>query len=206
VPHAAGRGEEAIARPIPSIGSAGPRFVCSVLIVCLAVACSHRADVTQRLAPNGVTLAPNITCADADCKAYNVQPYVLYRTRYGIGCLGNVAPGTTPNPERPPQSYRVQDVGRPGFPALTLNEAALIKRVKRYVKSDTLRIARVDWATTPRGFIIFDASDGPCTTGAIYSVLNGGCNEMYEPGENPYKTMPVPGCVPTKRPWLQPHS
>jgi hypothetical protein len=83
-----------------------------------------------------------------------------------------------------------------------LKEAALVKRVTHDVESDTLRIAWVDWATTPKGFIIFDASDGPCTTGHPYSVLNGSCNEIYEPGENPYETKAAPDCFPTKRPWL----
>jgi hypothetical protein len=135
-----------------------------------------------------------------------VQPYVRYQSRFGIGCFGDVSPGTTPNPERPPQSYRVKDVGRPSFPTLTSEEAALVKRVTHYVTSDTLRIAWVDRATTPKGFIIFDASDGPCTTGQQYRVLNGTCNEVYEPGENPYGTFPMPDCFPTKRPWLEPHS
>jgi hypothetical protein len=183
-----------------------PRCMWFLLILCSAAACSRRPEAPQRLAPDGVALAANITCATVDCRTYNVQPYILYRSRYGIGCLGDVSPGATPNPERPPQSYRVKDIGRPSFPTLTSEEAALVKRVTHYVTSDTLRIAWVDRATTPKGFIIFDASDGPCTTGQQYRVLNGSCNEVYEPGENPYRTFPVPDCFPTKRPWLERHS
>jgi hypothetical protein len=112
----------------------------------------------------------------------------------------------TPTPERPPQSYRIQDVGRPGFPTLTSKEAALVKRVRHFVASETLRIAWIDYATTPKGFIIFDALDGPCGTSRPYGVLNGSCNEIYEPGENPYETKAAPDCFPTKRPWLEPHS
>jgi hypothetical protein len=183
-----------------------PMYVWSVVIVCFAVACSRRPDaVAQRLAPNGVALAPNVTCPTSDCNGYNVHPNVLYRSRYGIGCLGNVPPGTTPNPERPPQSYRIRDVGRPGFPKLTSQEVALVQRVRHYVRSDTLRIAWIDSATTQNGFIIFDASDGPCSTDGRYMVLNGSCNEFYEPGENPYETKAAPDCIPTKRPWLGPH-
>ncbi len=185
------------------------KFAWSVLMVGLTIACSRRPDVVaQRLANNGVALAPNITCPASDCThSYNVQPYVLYRSQYGIGCLGNVPPGTTPNPERPPQSYRIQDVGKSGFPKLTLQETALVKRVRHFVTSKTLRIAWIDYATTPNRFIIFDALDGPCGTSRPYDVLNGSCNEIYEPGENPYETKAAPDCFPqTKRPWQKAHS
>ncbi len=170
--------------------------------MCLASACSRRSDSPERFAPNGVPLAPNITCAIQDCSTYNSQPYVLTRSTFGIGCLGTTPPGSTPNPVPPPESYRVRDIGRPGFPALKPVEAALTKRVIRYIKSDTLRIA---WVTQRNSteFIIFDAIYGPCYNGSGgYPVLNGRCNEFYDPGENPYHTLPAPSCFPSKRPWL----
>ncbi len=174
---------------------------CGIALVSLTVACSrHQASV--RVAPNGVPLAPNITCATPDCSTYNVQPYVRNRSKYGIGCLGNVPPGTVANSETPPQSYRVADIGKPGVPKLTEGQAALVGRVVRSVKSDTLRIAWVDDTAERSKFIIFDALDGPCGTGRPYDVLNGACNEEYEPGENPYHTFPAPDCFATKRPWL----
>jgi hypothetical protein len=118
--------------------------------------------------------------------------------------MGNVPPGTTPNPEPPPQSYSVAFVGKPGFPVLRQDELATLRRIRAYVRSKTLRIA---WVGGPsrREFIVFDATDGPCEVWAAgYSVLNGGCNEFYQPGENPYWTHAGSGCYPTSRPWMRP--
>lgn len=99
-----------------------------------------------------------------------------------------------------PQSYLAKDIGKPGFPALKSEEASMVRRIERYVHSKTLRIA---WVDAGREFIVFDASDGPCETWAAgYSVLNGGCNELYEPGENPYHTHAGSGCYPDHRPWM----
>lgn len=180
-----------------------PRFVVWGIAVVFGVACSHRHNAAVRVAPNGVPLAPNITCVMPDCRGYNVYPYVRTRSRYGIGCLGNVPPGTTADPKPPPQSYSVSDIGKRGFPALTAEEATLLKRIRHYVSSATLRIAWVD-ATTPRSFIVFDAFHGPCWPNPAYEVLNGSCNEIYEPGENPYHTTAAPDCIPSEqRPWLR---
>jgi hypothetical protein len=163
-------------------------------------ACSHSPAQMRTFA--GVPLMPNITCNDAACRSYKEEPYVLTRSRYGIGCLGNVPPGTTPRSKPPPQSYRVNDIGKTGFPALKRSEASMVRRIVRYVHSNTLRIA---WVSDPREFIVFDAKDGPCETWAPgYVVLNAdSCNEYYEPGENPYETHAGPGCsFGVKRPWI----
>lgn len=142
----------------------------------------------------GVRLAPNVECADPGCTTYKVSPYVRTRSRYGIGCMGNVPPGSTPNPFPPPQSYSVGDIGKPGFPRLASDEFAMVRRIEHYVHSRTLRVAWVG-STTTNGLIVFDATDGPCEVWAGgYKVLNGGCNEFYEPGENPYFTHTVPEC------------
>lgn len=152
---------------------------------------------------NGVPLAPNIRCGQADCRSYNVFPYVRTRSRYGIGCMGNVPPGTTPNPEPPPQSYAAADVGKPGFPVLSRDELATLRRIERYIASKALRIAWVGRDGTQ--LIVFDATDGPCEVWAAgYGVLNGGCNEFYQPGENPYYTHAGSGCYPSARPWMTP--
>jgi hypothetical protein len=82
-----------------------------------------------------------------------------------------------------------------------------VRRIGHYVHSKTLRIA---WLTPTgqsvnRQFIVFDATDGPCLNAALgYPVLNGSCNEFYEPGENPYDTEAAPDCLqPSVRPWMQ---
>ena len=118
--------------------------------------------------------------------------------------MGNVPPGTQINPELPPQSYLASDVGKPDFPALRPEERATLQRIEQSVRSPTLRIAWVG-ARGGREFIVFDATDGPCEVWAAgYQVLNGYCNEFYQPGENPYHTHAVPDCFGPKRPWMTP--
>ncbi|MBV9270101.1 MAG: hypothetical protein JO165_03345 [Candidatus Eremiobacteraeota bacterium] len=176
----------------------------SAIFIAVSIAIVGRSQ-SQRVV-RGVPLAPNVHCGDPDCGSYNVDPYILFKTRYGIGCLGKVPPGTTPNPQPPPQSYAVADIGKRGFPNLTHDEADTVARIRSYIHSNSLRIAWVD-STTKRGFIVFDATDGPCEVWALgYPVLNGSCNEFYEPGENPYATRAGPGCFPSdlKRPWMTP--
>ncbi len=88
-----------------------------VALLCFVTACTHQRSNAQTVRLlNGVPLAPNITCA-SDCRGYNVHPYVLKRSRYGVTCLGNVPRGTIPNQDPRPQSYLVRDIGKPGFPA-----------------------------------------------------------------------------------------
>jgi hypothetical protein len=157
---------------------------------------------------HGVPLAPNVHCSDADCRGYQVDPYVRSRSRYGIACMGNVPPGTIPNPDPPPESYAVADIGKPGFPTLSRDEFAMVRRIQRYVHSKTLRLAWLGSSagaprSSPGEFIVVDAADGPCEVAAAgYSVLNGECNEFYQPGENPYSTHPGSGCYDVPRPWM----
>jgi hypothetical protein len=100
------------------------------------------------------------------------------------------------DPEPPPESYAVNDISEPGFPRLTPSEATLVRRIRRYVQSPTLRIA---WLP-PHGyrkrpeFVVFDAVDGPCSKTVAYGVLNGWCNEMYQPSLDPYSTWAAPEC------------
>jgi hypothetical protein len=168
----------------------------------LSTGCSARSPAASRVV-RGIPLAPNISCSTPDCTSYSVQPMVRMRSRYGTSCMGNTPPGTTPNPRPAPQSYLASDIGKPGFPKLRPDEARLVARIRRYIRSGDLRIAWLDRATTPNNFIVFDANDGPCEVQAGgYSVLNGGCNELYQPGENPYSTHAGSGCYPVKRPWM----
>jgi hypothetical protein len=120
--------------------------------------------------------------------------------------MGNVPPGTKLDSEPPPQSYAVADIGKPGFPRLARDEATMVRRIQHYVRSSHLRIAWVGGGRFGSEFIVFDATDGPCEVWAAgYAVLNGGCNEFYEPGENPYHTHAGSGCYPgdAHRPWLE---
>jgi hypothetical protein len=96
---------------------------------------------------------------------------------YGIGCRTYQAP----NDVGPP-SYSVADIGKPGVPTLSTEQLALIRRIRHYIASNTLRFAFVSqW-----GFVVFDAVQGPCPDGAPgYEILNSNRNLYYQPGEAP---------------------
>lgn len=88
------------------------------------VGCDRRAKATN------ITVAPNVKCHTPGCDGYILIPYVLTRTKYGVGCLGNLYGGTTPKPEPPPLSYLAKDIGRPGFPILSGDERqAVLKKI-----------------------------------------------------------------------------
>jgi hypothetical protein len=174
----------------------GPSLFVSALVVALELGCAHRAtisDPSQIRSVDGVPLAPNITCLQWDCRSYNVGPWVRRRSRYGIGCLGNVPPRSTPNPHPPPLIYRARDVGKVGFPALTTSERTTLRRLERSHNADALRLVWLDGGPDQRGdFIVFEMSGSePCNGGQRYAVLNAG--GVYFPGENPYELEPVPG-------------
>ena len=91
-------------------------------------------------------------------------------------------------------SYLVSDIGKSGVPQLSVRERATIETIRRHLRSKTLRFAWIEHHTATSEFIVFDASDGPCTIGSLgYPVISGTCNEYYKPGENPYETFAAPG-------------
>jgi hypothetical protein len=147
--------------------------------------CAHEAKTAQTLTFNAETSKTH--------------------SRYGIACVPGVPAGNKSDPEPPPPSYAVGDIGKPGFPALARPEATMLQRIRRYVHSGMLRIA---WLP-PHGyrqkteFVVFDASGGPCNSTFAYGVLNGYCNEMYRPSDDPYSTWAAPDCsYATPRPWM----
>jgi hypothetical protein len=176
--------------------------ISAIAAIALSSGCAKpaRDDAATVHFKNGVALALNTTCLELDCRTYRTAPYVRTQSRFGVGCLGNVPPGATANPQPPPQSYLVADLGKPGVPRLNRDESATLARIRRYVTSATLRIAWVDSSNNDK-LIIFDARDGPCV--GYYPVLNGTCNEIFEPEETPYHTIPTPECLGTPRPWDQ---
>jgi hypothetical protein len=102
----------------------------------------------------------------------------------------------------PPPSYAVADIGRLGVPVLSRNQLRLIQRIRRSVKSDHLRFV---WYS-PTSFMVYDAVAGACIdTAPGYPVLNGACNEYYEPGEDPQRTNVAPDCTEAakSRPWMK---
>src|ERR1700739_220307 len=93
----------------------------------------------------GIPLAPNVSCQGL-CSSYNVQPYVRTRSQYGLGCMGNVPPGTKIPTVLPPESYLVADIGKSGVPTLTARELRTAQHYALPANSKTLRIVWVSAA------------------------------------------------------------
>jgi hypothetical protein len=95
-------------------------------------------------------------------------------------------------------SYLVSEIGRPGVPRPSRSEIETVNRIKKYVHSKHLRFEYLG-----RQFIVYDATHGPCDTGApAYLVLNApGCNLYYSPTDDfdSPKAIPDPNCTP--EPW-----
>ena len=108
----------------------------------------------------------------------------------------------TPYGEKRPQgprNYSVFEIGKRGVPELTRDQRKMLASIRKFVRSRSLRFTFIE-----SDFVVFDAVDGPCFDGGApgYPVLNGACNEYYEPGEDPRKTAPAPGCIGPPRPWI----
>ena len=100
---------------------------------------------------------------------------------------------------RGPVIYRTRDIGKRGVPKLDKHEALAVESIAHYIKSEKLRFAILGG-----GIVIFYAQAGDCVDGAPgYFVLNGACNEYYQPGEDPEDTHPAPGCIGPPRPWIR---
>ncbi len=164
-----------------------------LVLINVASGCSGRTSDRPTSGPKAAVVAPGVKCDGPHCSAHTQFPYVRFRTAHGIGCMGNVPPGSTPNPMPPPLSYSANDIGAADVPRLSAHQLRVLRLIQRHVSSGTLRIAWVDRGENTQRFIVFNANDGPCETWAPgYEVLNGSCNEYYEPGENPYATHAVP--------------
>jgi hypothetical protein len=152
---------------------------------------------------NGVTTVTTVKCIHSVCRPYHDEPRET-RSRYGIACPAATSDRNL-DPAPLPESYAVNEISKPGFPGLTPSEATTVRRIRRYVQSPTLRIA---WLP-PHGyrkkaeFVVFDAVDGPCSKTLAYGVLNGWCNEMYQPSFDAYSTWAAPDCLKaTPPPWM----
>jgi hypothetical protein len=114
----------------------------------------------------------------------------------GITCRPRSAPGAPRNTLPTPVSYRASDLGKRGVPVLDKRSGAELRRIEHEHRSRTLRFAYLflpgKRAATRGEFIIFDAVDGPCAA-ALYRVLNGRDNEFYNPSENPWNPVAMPG-------------
>ncbi len=116
-------------------------------------------------------------------------------SKVGVQCSAWTPQGIAPDPADVQTSYQVSDVGKPGVPTLSDDERSLLREIGHYVRSKTLRIAFLDNERDHHRMIVFDAVRGSCMDEAPgYKVLNGACNEYYEPGETPRWTHATPYC------------
>jgi hypothetical protein len=99
-----------------------------------------------------------------------------------------------------PVTYLVSDLGKPGTSALSIDDAAMLRQLMRYVHPKTLRFGYL----APGSLIIFDAAYGPCWPAVGgYFVLNRACNQYYAPTENLHGfTAGAGGCLMAPRPWI----
>jgi hypothetical protein len=148
----------------------------AVSIACVAplVAC-QRASQQNKAAPEG---AAAVFQPEERRVGLGVACYVNDQGRYGIA------------------SYSVRDVGKPRVPRLTYDDAEMLKRIRRFVKSPSLR-----FAYTPKDeFLVFNATHGPCSE---YYVLNASCNSGFDPVDKLTGKTAFPGpCTNTARPWM----
>ncbi len=113
----------------------------------------------------------------------------------GIACRVYGPPSTTGD-----FSYLISDIGREGVPRPSTSEMRMINRIKKYVRSKSLRFEYV----AGREFIVYDAALGPCETAAPgYRVLNSeSCNLYYSPTDDFDGAKAVPDCYGTPEPWI----
>jgi hypothetical protein len=116
----------------------------------------------------------------------NRRPVRPHAIPLGIGCMGNVPPGTTPNSQPSPESYPADATGKHGVPALSAGELETLNRTCRLGRSKALRFA---WSADHRA----SSSSSTRTTararpGAGYPVLNDDCTSSTSRAENPYYT------------------
>lgn len=120
----------------------------------------------------------------------------------GIACR----PYQDPNSVTP-LSYSAHDIGRPGVATLSASQLAMLRRIQHYVHSSTLRflVEKSYRGFVLDGFVVFDATDGPCADFAPgYQVLSSPTLLYYEPGESikgAFTTIPE-SVGPSPGPWL----
>lgn len=84
------------------------------------------------------------------------------------------------------------------MPKVSAANLNMLRKIMRYVHPSTLRFAYVSGE-----FIVYDASEGPCSQSHPYAVLNAKlCNEGYAPTDRPNDTIGLGDCFGPPRPWI----
>ena len=129
-------------------------------------------------------------CHSGSSGASSASPIQEVREGYGVACDIVGVNG--------PTSYPVSVLGKPGVPDIGPQNTAMLRRIMRYVHPKTLRFAFVSGE-----FIVYDATDGPCSRSTPYYVLNAkSCNEGYAPIDRPDHTFGLGDCLNPPRPWI----
>ncbi len=174
-----------------------PKITCVAAIILLISGCSQE-HITQP--DRAVSLYAVPTC---DPNGVETCPASVVRVgKYGEACKLIAAR------KAGPPSYKVVDVGKTGMPDVTPAQAALLRRIRRFLPVPDLRFAFVHPVLGFGRFIVFEAKYGPCPQPFVTNmVLNTGGtrrNTSYSPwtgrlGATPGDVAPTPG------PWCQPH-
>ena len=173
----------AVREVAPAPGNGRGQLRCGATLSFVLIFCNSGCGFAASQSGRAVaTATPRATTAQASGR------------RVGVQCT----PYLSDKPSGP-ISYTAARVGTKGVPPVGGPDRQTLALIRRFVHSRTLRFVYL----RDRGFIVFDARYGPCNGAAPgYPVLNGACNEYYEPGEDPTKTHPMSGCVGPPRPWV----
>jgi len=126
---------------------------------------------------------------------YFADPLRSVRIGPGIACRSDSVVG--------PPSGPIDLTGRPGVPRIAPQDLAKLRRMLRYIHPSYLRFAYLSAMPKGHRFIIFNAAPSALCSQHVFSVLNGSCNEYYEPSDVMFTSTPATSCINPPRPWIQ---
>ena len=105
-----------------------------------------------------------------------------------------------------PANFSISDIGKAGVPSLTPAQISLVRLIRKYVQSDTIRFAIVRPMPLIGSFLVFDAKYGPCPASFVeYWIMNNGyaaSNGYYFPRTGDISAGP-PDVAPSPGPWCK---
>lgn len=158
----------------------------------------------KNLAIGAAVLFSSAACCWSLPARSDTQPvdWTVHVSQYGVACKLYEKPG-----KLGPANYRVSDIGKPGVPALTPSQDALVERIQRYRGPDGERFTHLWFTFFGSQLVVFDTAQypgwvEPCTDQALgYEVLSDPQPTYYESAESDSLTSYM--CADAK-PWLIP--